>query len=69
MKKVADTKQPIVIVQNSKPSAILEPYAKKKKLSKEEYLRNILSIGMLDLTEDYKKMRSDSRKRAKRLGI
>ena len=67
VKSVKETKEPVIIVQDSKPVVVLSPY-KEDKNSKEEYLKKLLSIkGGWFSQKEYKKNRRDLNKRFSRL--
>lgn len=66
--KVRETKQPVVIVQDSIPSVVLQPY--KEKILDREYLNELLSLDTSWFTEkeykEYKKTRKEAEKTVRR---
>jgi len=70
VKQVAQTKESVVIVQDSNPIARITPYEKTKKYNSDEYLKKLLSIrGTVDLREENKAIRKEIEKRLSRNGL
>lgn len=66
VKKVKETKQPIVIVQDSNPAVVIYPYNKIS--SKEDYLKKLLTIkGGWFSEEESKEIRLEVEKKLSNL--